>query len=517
MDLKNFVDIISLPKNIGLNKWVSNNFGDLKTSNNYLHILRLRYDNKWLKTYWEGKIKEVEKEYNFFSTTPLKKKINKDNYLTKNQYLDNENFNKFFNSNNKLVLGNEKYLSNISLVKAKNGFNNDFSLVLNKNLKKNIEEGSFKYNFYNNYLGNKNLGLRFNSNIDYLVNQNKLNRSFFKKNVKNVLSYEDSDNFNPWFLNKKNNLNLVYPNISRQLLSGSLTQVAIDESGKNNTNSIILHNNIWDASDRFFLNISRRNYLDYLDVTNFINNKDQNSLKNFIIYKNSDHSDANRWLKRSLGTHDPLRLIKFTNLQSFIDGEDVNNNNFDLFRFRFNKNNSYIVGKDPNNVYFAFKQKRYNVRKKFVAKNKFKKDLQNNFTNKVNTGNYVRVLVKNKFFDQVTDKSATVNYKFFKKGKIRSDLVPVPLAKRILRTKRTLVLPAHINITIITNSYDVVHSWFIPSLGIKMDCVPGRSTHHVLYIDSVGFYYGQCAEICGRYHHHMPIRICALPFEHFLL
>jgi hypothetical protein len=32
-----------------------------------------------------------------------------------------------------------------------------------------------------------------------------------------------------------------------------------------------------------------------------------------------------------------------------------------------------------------------------------------------------------------------------------------------------------------------------------MDCVPGRSTHHVLFIDSVGFYYGQCAEICGRF------------------
>jgi len=50
-----------------------------------------------------------------------------------------------------------------------------------------------------------------------------------------------------------------------------------------------------------------------------------------------------------------------------------------------------------------------------------------------------------------------------------------------------------------------------------MDCVPGRSTHHTFYVDNAGFYYGQCAEICGRYHHHMPIRVCALPFEHFLI
>jgi heme/copper-type cytochrome/quinol oxidase subunit 2 len=87
----------------------------------------------------------------------------------------------------------------------------------------------------------------------------------------------------------------------------------------------------------------------------------------------------------------------------------------------------------------------------------------------------------------------------------------------MLRTKRTLVIPAHVNITIISNSYDVVHSWWIPGLGIKIDCVPGRSTHHTFFVDNVGFYYGQCAEICGRYHHHMPIRVCALPFEHFLI
>lgn len=99
----------------------------------------------------------------------------------------------------------------------------------------------------------------------------------------------------------------------------------------------------------------------------------------------------------------------------------------------------------------------------------------------------------------------------------RGELVPTNLARRLLRTKRTLVLPAHVNITVVTNSYDVVHSWFIPGLGLKLDCVPGRSTHHSFYIDNIGFYYGQCAEICGRYHHHMPIRLCALPFEQFLV
>lgn len=112
----------------------------------------------------------------------------------------------------------------------------------------------------------------------------------------------------------------------------------------------------------------------------------------------------------------------------------------------------------------------------------------------------------------------TFNYRLAARiNRHRSELVPVTLARRLLRTKRTLVLPAHVNLTLITNSYDVVHSWFVPGLGLKIDCVPGRSTHHTFYIDNIGFYYGQCAEICGRYHHHMPIRLCALPFEHFVV
>lgn len=111
----------------------------------------------------------------------------------------------------------------------------------------------------------------------------------------------------------------------------------------------------------------------------------------------------------------------------------------------------------------------------------------------------------------------TKNYMSVKHTKNVSENTQNTFGRRLLRTKRTLVLPAHVNITIITNSYDVIHSWFIPGLGLKLDCIPGRATHHMLHIDNVGFYYGQCAEICGRYHHHMPIRICALPFEHFLV
>lgn len=52
---------------------------------------------------------------------------------------------------------------------------------------------------------------------------------------------------------------------------------------------------------------------------------------------------------------------------------------------------------------------------------------------------------------------------------------------------------------------------------MKFDCVPGKTTMHSLYIEEDGFYYGQCAEICGRYHHHMPIRLYACEFSKFII
>lgn len=91
------------------------------------------------------------------------------------------------------------------------------------------------------------------------------------------------------------------------------------------------------------------------------------------------------------------------------------------------------------------------------------------------------------------------------------------LSSRLLKTKEMLVLPSNINMAVITNSFDVVHSWFVPGLGIKMDCVPGRSTHHSFCFDINGLFYGQCAEICGRFHHHMPIKVAIIYYESFFL
>ena len=230
---------------------------------------------------------------------------------------------------------------------------------------------------------------------------------------------------------------------------------------------------------------------------------------NNVVNRYVEYIDSSRWLKKSQGAHQSIRLIKYplTN---------INDVNYDLFRFRFasgsNKSQEKIA---PHVNYLTLKQKRY-ARKKAIKPTEAKVVSYIDGKKQVKKYKYKPYLLNNKIIvDNMYD--STVQYKLIKKTKKRHESIPVTLARRILRTKRTLILPAHINITLVTNSYDIVHAWFMPGLGIKIDCVPGRSTHHTFYIDSVGFYYGQCAEICGRYHHHMPIRVCALPFEHFLV
>jgi hypothetical protein len=61
-------------------------------------------------------------------------------------------------------------------------------------------------------------------------------------------------------------------------------------------------------------------------------------------------------------------------------------------------------------------------------------------------------------FSEKTDIDKYSLYTSVRTNKYKNEMIPVTLARRLLRTKRTLILPAHINITLITNSYDVVHS-----------------------------------------------------------
>lgn len=82
-----------------------------------------------------------------------------------------------------------------------------------------------------------------------------------------------------------------------------------------------------------------------------------------------------------------------------------------------------------------------------------------------------------------------------------------PGSFRLLEADRRLVLPFGTNIRVLVTSYDVIHSWTVPSFGIKVDALPGRLNEYYLNLNYLGLFYGQCSEICGVNHGFMPIKV----------
>lgn len=78
-----------------------------------------------------------------------------------------------------------------------------------------------------------------------------------------------------------------------------------------------------------------------------------------------------------------------------------------------------------------------------------------------------------------------------------------------------LILPSSVSIMFLITSADVIHSWTIPSLGIKTDALPGRLNALQTINSFSGVYYGQCSEICGSNHRYMPIVLEFIPAKEY--
>jgi len=87
---------------------------------------------------------------------------------------------------------------------------------------------------------------------------------------------------------------------------------------------------------------------------------------------------------------------------------------------------------------------------------------------------------------------------------------------RLLEVDHRCVLPVKTQIRMIISSADVIHSWALPELGVKMDGVPGRLNQVPLYIERPGVYRGMCSELCGVNHAYMPIVVEAVPINEFI-
>nr|AGK85653.1 cytochrome oxidase subunit II [Lehisca cameroni]AGK85657.1 cytochrome oxidase subunit II [Lehisca cameroni]AGK85659.1 cytochrome oxidase subunit II [Lehisca cameroni]AGL34061.1 cytochrome oxidase subunit II [Lehisca cameroni] len=87
---------------------------------------------------------------------------------------------------------------------------------------------------------------------------------------------------------------------------------------------------------------------------------------------------------------------------------------------------------------------------------------------------------------------------------------------RLLDVDNRVVLPINSQIRILVTAADVIHSWTIPSLGVKVDGTPGRLNQTNFLINRPGLFYGQCSEICGANHSFMPIVIESIPTNYFI-
>lgn len=90
-----------------------------------------------------------------------------------------------------------------------------------------------------------------------------------------------------------------------------------------------------------------------------------------------------------------------------------------------------------------------------------------------------------------------------------------PGQKRLLDVDKPLVIPVDATVRFLVTAADVIHSFAIPSLGIKKDAVPGRTNETWVRISQPGTYYGQCSELCGTKHGFMPIVIRAVSKEEY--
>nr|AFU50149.1 cytochrome c oxidase subunit II [Arescus labiatus] len=111
-------------------------------------------------------------------------------------------------------------------------------------------------------------------------------------------------------------------------------------------------------------------------------------------------------------------------------------------------------------------------------------------------------------------------YSDFKDIEYDSYMMPIKEMKnwnfRLLDVDNRLIIPFKTQIRMLITSEDVIHSWTIPSLGLKMDATPGRLNQSSMIINRSGIFYGQCSEICGANHSFMPIVLESISPNYFM-
>ena len=87
---------------------------------------------------------------------------------------------------------------------------------------------------------------------------------------------------------------------------------------------------------------------------------------------------------------------------------------------------------------------------------------------------------------------------------------------RLLEVDNRVIVPIQTQVRVLVTAADVLHSFAVPSLSVKIDAVPGRLNQTSFFIKRPGVFYGQCSEICGANHSFMPIVIEAVSLDKYI-
>lgn len=119
---------------------------------------------------------------------------------------------------------------------------------------------------------------------------------------------------------------------------------------------------------------------------------------------------------------------------------------------------------------------------------------------------------KYEYSDFIDDKGDTIEFESYM---IPEDLLDFGQIRQ-LDVDESIICPVDTHIRFIVTAADVIHDFAIPSLGIKLDAVPGRLNQTSALIQREGVFYGQCSELCGVMHSSMPIKLEAVSLNDFL-
>lgn len=90
-------------------------------------------------------------------------------------------------------------------------------------------------------------------------------------------------------------------------------------------------------------------------------------------------------------------------------------------------------------------------------------------------------------------------------------------ALRLLEVDNRVVIPVDTHVRFVVTGADVIHDFAVPSLGLKIDAVPGRLNQTSVLAQRTGLFYGQCSELCGVYHGFMPIAVEVVELDDYLV